>query len=333
MDIGIDLGTANVLISMEKKGIVLNEPSVVAFNKKTDEVIAVGIEAEKMTGKTPDYIAVIRPLSDGVISDYNMNECMITEFIHRVMRRQIILPRVIMCIPSSITDVESRAVVDAARAAGARKIYLIEEPLAALLGSGADISKPGGNMVIDIGGGTTDVAVISMNGIVAKTSLKLAGNRMNDAIVKYVNQNCDVLIGEKTAEYAKMSYANVFNPDGSLNGEIRGRHVRTGLPTRATVNDIMINEAICDMLEEFVSAVKDVLEDTPPELVGDIHSNGIMMSGGGSLLGGLDKLLSREIGINCYVADDPMTVVAKGASAAFSSIDQLLDGFVDVSLY
>lgn len=333
MDIGIDLGTANVLISIEKKGIVLNEPSVVAFNRKTEEVIAVGTEADKMTGKVPDYIAVIRPLNDGVISDYNMNECMITEFIHRVLKRQMILPRVIMCIPSSITDVESRAVVDAARAAGARKVYLIEEPLAALLGSGVDISKPAGHMVVDIGGGTTDVAVISMNGIVAKTSLKMAGNKMNEAIIKYANQKLHLLIGEKTAEYAKISYANVYKPTGKLKGEIKGRSLITGLPAKAEITDVMIYEAIHDMMSVFATAVKDVLEQTPPELVGDIHSEGIMISGGGANLTGIDKLLSEETGIKCFIADDPMHAVAKGASAAFSCIDVLLDGFVDVTLY
>lgn len=335
MDIGIDLGTANVLISVDKKdkGIILNEPSVVAFNKKTEEIIAVGNEAAKMTGKTPDYIAVIRPLCDGVISDYNMNECMITEFIHRVIKRQMVMPRMIMCIPSSITDVESRAVVDAARAAGARKIYLIEEPLAALLGSGRDISKPGGNMVIDIGGGTTDVAVVSMNGIVAKTSVKMAGNRLDSAIMKYINQKYHVLIGEKTAENAKFILTNVFDPTGKVKANIRGRHMLTGLPAEIEITDMDIYEAIHDMTEDFVTAVKDVLEQTPPELVGDIHTKGIMMTGGGVMLGGLDKLLTHETGINCYPADDPMTAVAKGASAAFKYIDQLLDGFVDVSLY
>ena len=333
MDIGIDLGTANVLISMGSKGIVLNEPSVVAYNKKTEEIIAVGGEADKMTGKTPDHIVVIRPLSDGVISDYNMNECMISEFIHRVTGRQMLMPRIVMCIPSSITDVESRAVVDAARAAGARKIYLIEEPVAALLGSGVDISKPEGNMVIDIGGGTTDVAVVSMNGIVTKTSVKMAGNRMDEAIMKYVSAKYRVLIGEKTAESAKLTLANVYDPTGKVTAEVRGRHMLTGLPVRLTLTDTDIYEAIHDMTDDLVYALKNVLEQTPPELVGDIHSKGIMMSGGGVLLGGLDKLLTAETGINCYPGYDPMTCVAKGASEAFKHLDTLLDGFIDVSLY
>lgn len=333
MDIGIDLGTANVLISVEKSGIVLNEPSVVAFNKKTEEIIAIGSEADRMTGKTPDHIAVIRPLCDGVISDYNMNECMITEFIHRVMGRQMIMPRIIMCIPSSITDVESRAVVDAARAAGARKIFLIEEPLAALLGAGRDISRPGGHMVIDVGGGTTDIAVVSMNGIVAKDSIKSGGNKMDAAIMKYTAQNCHVLIGEKTAENAKKIISNVFDPNGEAKTEVRGRNIISGLPARLELTDIDIYEAVHDITEEIAAAAKDVLERTPPELVGDIHTRGIMMSGGGAYLGGLDRLIAQETGIKTYAADDPLTIVAKGASAAFSCANDLLDGFVDVTLY
>lgn len=333
MDIGVDLGTANVLISMGNKGIVLNEPSVVAYNKKTEEIIAVGNEADKMTGKTPEYISVIRPLCDGAVSDYNMNECMIAEFIHRVTGRQMLMPRMIMCIPSSITDVESRAVVDAARAAGARKIYLIEEPVAALLGAGINIEKPRGNMIIDIGGGTTDVAVVSMNGIVAKTSVKMAGNRIDSAIIKYVSSKYRILIGEKTAENAKLTLANVFDPTGDVKTEVRGRHMLKGLPVRLELSDLDIYEAIHDMTDELVTAVRTVLEKTPPELVGDIHTNGIIMSGGGSLLGGLDKLLTKETGIECYPAKDPMTCVARGASEAFKYIDKLLDGFIDVSLY
>lgn len=333
MDIGIDLGTTNVLISVASRGIVLNEPSAVAFDRRTEEIIAVGIEADRMTGKTPDNITVIRPLHDGVIADFNMNECMISEFIHRVTGRQMIMPRIVMCIPSSITDVESRAVVDAARAAGARKIYLIEEPLAALIGQKVDISKPNGNMVIDIGGGTTDVAVVSMNGIVSKLSMKMAGNRMDTAIIKYIANKYHIVIGEKTAERAKITLANVFDPTGKVTSEIRGRHMLSGLPVSQTISDLDIYAAIEDMVEELVTAVKTVLEDTPPELVGDIHRNGVLMSGGGALLGGLDKLLTKRTGIVCAPAFDPMTSVAKGAAYAFRYVDVLLDGFVDVTLY
>lgn len=333
MDIGIDLGTANIMITMGSKGIVLNEPSVVAFNKKTEQVLAVGQDAYRMIGRTPEYIVAVRPLCDGVISDHNMAEQMISACITKVCGRQLFRPRIVLCIPSFITDVESRAMVEAARNAGSRKVYLIEEPVAALLGAGVDISKPNGNMVVDIGGGTADVAVLSMNGCVAKKSLKLAGNKIDSAIVKYVASEYKVLIGEKTAEQAKFSLANVFDPNEKKTMIIKGRHMIKGLPESIEISEMDVYNAIIDIVKEFVDAAKSVLEETPPELVGDIYVNGIILTGGGALIGGLDKIMSSAIGIPCRVADDPLSCVAKGTGMAFDMIDKLLDGFEHISMY
>ncbi len=333
MDIGIDLGTANVIIVMGNKGIVLDEPSVVAFNKKINDVIAVGSDAYKMIGRTPDHITVVRPLSDGVISDHKMTERMITAFIEKVTGKQLFMPNIIMCIPSSITDVESRAVVEAAKTAGARQVYLIEEPVAAIMGAGVDISAPDGNMVVDIGGGTTDIAVISLNGVVAKLSLKMAGEKFDRAIVKYTSSRYRVLIGEKTAENAKIAAANVYTPDGSRKLIVKGRHLVRGLPERIELNDYDIYESLIDGVREIIDGVKSVLENTPPELAGDIYKNGIYLTGGGALLFGLDKLMSSELGVECHIADDPLSCVARGTRLAFKNIDKLLDGFEHVSMY
>lgn len=333
MDIGIDLGTANVMISVGNKGIVLNEPSVVAFNKKLNEVIAVGDEAHRMIGRTPEHIAVVRPLSDGVISDHKMTEKMIMAFIEKVTGKQLFMPNIVMCIPSSITDVESRAVIEAAKIAGARQVYLIEEPVAAIMGAGVDISSPNGNMVVDIGGGTTDIAVVSMNGVVTKASVKTAGGKLDKAIVKYVTNRYRILIGEKTAEIAKMAAANVYSPDGSRKVTVKGRHLVRGLPEQIEITDYDIYEAIIDNVREMIDAVKFVFEKTPPELVGDIYQNGIYLTGGGALLYGLDKLMSSQIGIPCNIAEDPLSCVAKGTRYAFKNLDKLLDGFEHISMY
>ncbi len=332
MNIGIDLGTANIMITMGNRGLVLNEPSVVAFNKKTSSVIAVGDEAYKMIGRTPDYITVIRPLSDGVISDHKMTESMIAAFIEKVTGKQLMMPSIILCVPSSITDVESRAVIEAAKAAGARNVYLIEEPIAALLGAGIDISKPKGCMVVDIGGGTTDIAVVSLNGIVVKKSIKLAGNKIDKAIVKYISNRYRILIGEKTAENVKITVANVYNPDGSKKMFVKGRHLIRGLPEKVEISDYDIYEAIIEIINEIVGAVKDVLEKTPPELVGDILTNGIAMTGGGALICGISELMSSTMGARFYVADDAISCVARGTGIAFNYVDKLLDGFEHVAL-
>ena len=333
MDIGIDLGTANIMITMGSKGVVFYEPSVVAFNKKNGEIAAVGMEAYKMLGKTPDHIAVIRPLSDGVISDYDMAESLIKECIHRVTGRQMLMPRIVMCVPSLITDVESRAVIEAARQAGAQKVYLIEEPVAALLGAGYDISMAKGRMVVDIGGGTTDIAVLSMNGIVVKSSVKLAGNKIDAAIIKYVQSKYRVLIGEKTAENAKISLANVFDPDGSRELAVKGRNLVTGLPAKVKLYDYDIYKATVDIANELCDEVKSVLEQTPPELAGDIHSQGIVLTGGGALIGGMDKLIEKETKVRTYAADDPIRCVARGTGLAFKYMDSLLDGFERISSF
>ncbi len=332
LDIGIDLGTANIIITIAGKGIVLNEPSVVAYDRKKSAVVAVGTEAYKMIGRTPEYIVAVRPLKDGVISDNDMTQAMIKEFIHIVSGGFMVKPRVVMCVPSSVTDVERRAVVEAALSAGARKVYLIEEPIAALIGSGVDISKPSGTMVVDIGGGTSDVAVVSFNGIVQSRSVKMAGNKFDAAIIRFVSQKYKVLIGEKTAENAKMQIANVYNPSGKTM-EIRGRHLLKGLPQSIQVTDYDIHDALFESVMEIVDSIKATLETTPPELVGDILSSGILLTGGGAMLGGLAELISDRVGAPCIVADRAIEAVARGVDMAFTLSNELLDGFEQVQLY
>lgn len=330
-DIGIDLGTANVIITLGNKGIVVNEPSVVAYDKKKHEVLAVGNEAYKMIGRTPEYIVAVKPLRDGVISDNEMTEAMIIAFIRKVMGK-IFKPRIILCVPSSVTDVENRAVVEAALSAGARKVYLIEEPIAALIGAGVDISKPNGNMVVDIGGGTADIAVVSFNGIVKSSSIKMAGNKFDAAIVRGVTQKYKILIGEKTAENAKKEIANVFKPVGKKM-MVKGRHLIKGLPESVEITDYDMYEFLYDNIMEIVDKVKEVFEQTPPELVGDILTSGIVLTGGGALLPGFAQQISESVGVPCRVADDPITCVARGVQKAFGYTDQLLDGFENISLY
>lgn len=330
-DIGIDLGTANIIITLGNKGIVVNEPSVVAYDKKKQCVLAVGDEAYKMLGRTPEYIVAVKPLKDGVVSDNEMTEAMLIAFIKKVIGR-IVKPRIILCVPSSVTDVERRAVVEAALSAGARKVYLIEEPIAALIGAGIDISKPNGTMVVDIGGGTVDIAVVSFNGIVKSASLKLAGNRFDSAIVKGVTQKYKILIGDKTAENAKKEIANVFEPTGKKI-TVKGRHLIKGLPESVEISDKDIYDFLIDEVTEIVDKIKGVFEQTPPELVGDILTSGIILTGGGALLKGLPELISKTLGAPCYVADDPIECVAKGVQKAFKHADELLDGFEKISLY
>ena len=331
-DIGIDLGTANIIITLGNKGIVINEPSVVAYDKKKQCVLAVGDEAYKMLGRTPEYIVAVKPLKDGVVSDNEMTEAMLIAFIRKVIGR-IVKPRIILCVPSSVTDVESRAVVEAALSAGARKVYLIEEPIAALLGAGIDISKPNGTMVVDIGGGTVDIAVVSFNGIVKSASLKMAGNRFDSAIVKGVTQKYKILIGDKTAENAKKEIATVFEPTGKKKITVKGRHLIKGLPESVEITDKDMYDFLIDEVTEIVDKIKGVFEQTPPELVGDILTNGIVLTGGGALLKGLPELVSKTVGAPCYVADDPIECVAKGVQKAFKHADELLDGFEKISLY
>jgi len=333
MDIGIDLGTANIIITMGGKGIIVNEPSVVAFNKKKNEIIAVGREAYKMIGRTPEYIVAVRPLKDGVISDHDMTMLMLREFINRASRNLMIKPQIIICVPSSVTDVENRAVVEAAFSSGARKVYLIKEPIAALLGAGVDITKPCGAMVVDIGGGTADVAVVSFNGIVKATSLKMAGNKFDYAIIKYISKNYKILIGEKTAENAKKTIGSVFQPDENRTMIIKGRNMVNGLPQSLEISEIEMYEALIDSAMEIVVKVKSVFEMTPPELVGDILQSGIILTGGGSMLKGLDKLISHHTGAPCRLAENPIECVARGIEKAFDFADVLMDGFEKVSMY
>ncbi len=333
VDIGIDLGTANTIITVGGKGVVIDEPSVVAYDKKKKRVLAVGEEAYRMLGRTPEYIVAVKPLRDGVISDNEMTEAMICEFIRKVSSSMMLKPRIIICVPSSVTDVECRAVVEAALSAGARKVYLIEEPIAALLGAGIDISKPNGTMVVDIGGGTADVAVVSFNGIVESNSIKIAGNKMDAAIARFISQKYKLFIGEKTAEQAKMELANVFDPTGEKKMVVKGRHLIKGLPVSQEITDMDIADAIKELVDELLDGIKKVFEKTPPELVGDIKQNGIVLTGGGALLGGLDKLISKETGVPCYVAEEPLKCVAKGTAASFGLSEELLDGFERISLY
>ncbi|MDE7228951.1 MAG: rod shape-determining protein [Oscillospiraceae bacterium] len=333
LDIGIDLGTANIIITVSGKGIVLNEPSVVAYDRKKKVVVAVGTEAYKMIGRTPEYIVAVRPLKDGVISDNDMTQAMIKEFINIVNGGFMVKPRVVLCVPSSVTDVERRAVVEAALSAGARKVYLIEEPIAALIGAGIDISKPNGTMVVDIGGGTSDIAIVSFNGIVQSRSVKMAGNKFDAAIIRHITQKYKILIGEKTAEKAKMEIANVFNPTGEKRMVIRGRHLLRGLPESLEISDFDTYEALHENAMEIVEQIKAVLESTPPELVGDILSNGILLTGGGAMLGGLAELISDRVGAPCFMANCPIECVARGVDMAFSMSNELLDGFEQVQLY
>lgn len=328
-DIGIDLGTASVLVYVKGKGIVLKEPSVVAIDTNTNKLLAVGQEAQNMLGRTPGNIQAVRPLRDGVISDYNMTERMLRYFLGRITKNRLAKPRVIICVPSGVTEVEERAVFDAAMQAGAAKTYLIEEPIAAAIGAGIDISKPYGNMVVDIGGGTTDIAVISLGGIVASTSIKIAGDKFDDSIVKYIRKKHNILIGERTAEELKINIGCVYLPQSenmpNTSMDIRGRSLITGLPKTITVTSQEMLEAFEEPTINMVDAVKSVLERTPPELVGDISAKGILLTGGGALISGLDRIISIETGIACYIADDAISCVAKGTGKALENIDSLLN--------
>lgn len=332
-DIGIDLGTATVLVYIKGKGIVLKEPSVVAMDTNTGRMLAVGKEAQRMLGRTPGNIVAIRPLRDGVISDYQMTERMLKYFLDKICRRRLFKPRVIVCVPSGVTEVEERAVLDAANQAGASKTYLIEEPIAAAIGANIDIAKPCGNMVVDIGGGTTDVAVISLGGIVESRSIKVAGDKFDEAIVKYIRKKYNMLVGERTAEQLKIEIGCVY-PTLNEYGEsvlssmdIRGRSLVSGLPKTITVSSEEMMEALEEPAASIIEAVKNLLEVTPPELVGDISTHGIVMTGGGALISGLDRLIESQTGIRCYVADDAVSCVAIGTGRALDNIEALKNSF------
>ena len=324
-DIGIDLGTATVIAYVKGKGIVLREPSVVAVNNVTNEVLAVGGEARRMLGRTPGNIVATRPLKDGVISDYTVTEKMLKYFINKICGKFIFAPRIMICIPSQVTEVEKKAVIDAASQAGARKVYLIEEPIAAAIGAGIDISKPCGNMVVDIGGGTTDIAVISLGGSVVSTSLKVAGDKFDEYIVKYIKKKHNIAIGERTAEDLKINVGCVYPKIQDAQMEVKGRDLMSGLPKMATIYSSEMMEALAEPAMAIVEAVHSVLERTPPELAADISDRGIYMTGGGSLVDGLDKLLQEQTGINVNVAEDAVSCVAIGTGKALDNLD-MLDG-------
>lgn len=323
-DIGIDLGTATVLVYIKGKGIVLSEPSVVALDKNTDKILAVGEEARRMLGRTPGNIVAIRPLREGVISDYNITERMLKYFINKVCGNKsfrLFKPRIMVCVPSGVTEVERRAVIDAAIQAGARKTYLIEEPIAAAIGAGIDISKACGSMVVDVGGGTTDIAVISFGGTVISTSIKIAGDKFDEAIVRYMRKKHNIMIGERTAEDLKINIGSVFPRVKEVSMEIRGRNLVSGLPKTISVMSSDIMEALEEPVSSIIEAVHSVLEKTPPELAADIGDRGIVLTGGGSLIYGMDKLLQQKTGINVIIAEDAVSCVALGTGEALNNIE------------
>ena len=330
-DIGIDLGTATVLVYLKGKGIVLNEPSVVAVDRVTGKLIAVGSEAQETLGRTPGNIVAIRPLREGVISDYEMTECMIKEFIRKVQGFRLFKPNVVICVPSIITEVEERAVIDAGTQAGAKRVFLIEEPVAATIGAGIDITKPNGNLVVDVGGGTTDIAVISLGGVVESTSIKIAGDKFDEAIIKYIRRKHNALIGERTAEQIKKNIGCVYPRSEEEIMEVKGRCLMTGLPRTFTVSSTEVLEALEEVSSAIVEAIHSVLERTPPELTGDISSNGIVMTGGGSLICGFDKLVASKTGIPTRVADEAVSCVAYGTGNCLENLSRMQDGTINLS--
>lgn len=333
-DIGIDLGTASVIIYESNKGIILKEPSVVAVNAITNEVVSVGCEAYEMFGRTPDKIRAIFPMTMGIISDFKLTEDMIKYFIKKSCGNSIIKPRVSICVPSGITDVELRAVVDVAVRAGARKVYLIEEPVAAAIGANIDITKPNGNIILDIGGGTTDIAVLSLNGIVLKKSIKVAGNNFNEAIIKYIRNTHNVLIGTKMADTVKCEIGSVyFKNDDDKSIFIKGRNLLTGLPQKFEIKRSELCPALLETCEPILEALQSIMEVTPPELVSDIFTNGLTMTGGGSMLHGLDLLIKHHLKIEAYLAENPIECVAIGTGKSFDYLDKLFDGFVTPAVH
>ena len=323
-EVGIDLGTANVLVYIKGKGIVLNEPSVVAINNDTDEILAVGEEARQMLGRTPANIVAVRPLRDGVISDYDITERMLKYFIRKTCGAgRLFKPKIMVCVPSGVTEVEKRAVREAATQAGGKDVYLMEEPVAAAIGAGIDISRPDGVMVIDIGGGTTDIAVISLGGIVASSSVKIAGDKFDEAIIKYMRKAHKLYIGERTAEELKLTIGTAFPRDEIVTKECRGRDLVTGLPKSVDVTSEEMMDALEEPLYAISEAVHNVLERTPPELAADISNSGIIITGGGALLHGIDKRIEDRTGIKVIIAEDPKSCVAIGTGKALDELDKL----------
>lgn len=333
-DIGIDLGTANTLVYVKGKGIVINEPSVVAVNKKTGQVLAIGKEAKKMIGKTPGHIVASRPLVDGVISDFETTEQMLKYFIEMVHKDSFALlprPRVVVGIPSGVTEVEKRAVIDATINAGARKSYLIDEPMAAAIGARLPVQEPAGNMIVDIGGGTTEVAVISLGGVVTSRSLRVAGDEMNEDVIKFARDELNLLLGERTAENIKIAIGSAYKIDDPLEMIIRGRDLISGLPKEVKVNDGDIRNAISRSIKIIVNNIRSAIEETPPELVGDIMQRGIILAGGGGLIRGLDRLIAEQTEMPVRRMEDPLTAVVRGTGIVLEDLDNLSSILIESS--
>jgi len=327
-DIGIDLGTANTLVYLRGKGIVLNEPSVVALNNKTGQIVDIGSGAKQMLGRTPSHISAIKPLTEGVISDFEVTEEMLAYLINRAQQnssRKIVGPRVVLGVPSGITNVERRAARDAAKGAGAREVYIIEEPMAAAIGIRLPIHEPIGSMVIDIGGGNTDIAIISLGGLVASKNLKIAGDKFNSDIISYVRNEFKILIGEKTAENVKKFTTSITRPDTPLESVIKGRDLVTGLPREVVITDSDVREALSHSIDTLVESIKSVMESTPPEILGDVMHRGMFLVGGGSLLRGLDEFLTSWLKIPVYRSDEPLTAVARGTGVILESVNEYSD--------
>lgn len=323
-DVGIDLGTANILIYVKGKGIVLNEPSIVVVDTDENKVIAMGNEAKEMIGKTPENIKVIKPLKDGVIADFEITELMLNNYIKRVKAKSLLTrPRVLICCPSNITEVEKSAIIEAAERTGARKVFIEEEPKVAAIGAGIKIKNPTGNMVIDIGGGTTDIAVLSMNNIVISSSLRIAGNTFDQDIINYIREKYQVLIGERTAEDIKINFANVYKPDKKKELIVKGRNLITGLPITITINQEDTAKALEDSIKKIVSVSINVLDNTPPELAADIVDKGVILTGGGSLLKGLQKVLKQNLKIPVLIAQSPLTCVVEGTKVLLDDIKSI----------
>lgn len=320
--IGIDLGTSSILVYTKDKGITINEPSVVAWNKKSQRVLAVGKEAMKMIGRTPDSIEAVKPIRDGVIFNYDATAAMLQEMIRKSKVSSFFKPTVVVCVPSGITEVEKRAVEDAVHETGAKNVHVVEEPMAAALGCGIDVSEPCGNVIVDIGGGTCDIAVISFGDIVLASSIKTAGDKFDEAIIKHMRKNYSLLIGEPTAESVKKEIGNVYPMDEILTMQVKGRDLITGLPKYIEINSSQIREAMTECACQIIDAVHSIFEKTPPELIGDIYTNGIIMTGGGSLIRGLDKLMSEKLHVYVKAADNPIECVAKGTGIYLDYIDK-----------
>jgi rod shape-determining protein MreB len=331
-DIGIDLGTANTLVYVKGKGIIINEPSVVAINKKTGQVLAIGKEAKRMVGKTPGHIVATRPLVDGVISDFEVTEQMLRHFINKVSKQTFSLiprPRVLIGIPSGITEVEKKAVIDAATNAGAREAYLIDEPMAAAIGARLPVTEAAGNMVVDIGGGTSEIAVISLGGVVISRSLRVAGDEMNEDIVRYCRDEFNLLVGEKTAEDVKISIGSAYPLKDSLTLPVRGRDLISGLPKEVIINDEQVRQALSRSIRIIINNIKSVVEDTPPELLADVMQRGIILAGGGSLIRGMDKLVANQTEMPVRMMEDPLTAVVRGTGIVLEDLENLKDVLIE----